>query len=97
MALTVPQAARRVGKNPETIRRWIWQGRLRSTKIGNQHFVEPADLDAAAGGPPGGARDASWDALFVAAAEAQRLMREHGDPPWGGAAEEIRAARESRP
>jgi excisionase family DNA binding protein len=45
--LTVPEAARRVGRNPETIRRWIRAGRLRARKIGTQHVIEEADLDAA--------------------------------------------------
>ncbi len=44
--LTVPEAARRLRRNPETVRRWIREGRLRSTKVGTQHFVEEADLDA---------------------------------------------------
>lgn len=43
--LTVPEAARRTGKNPETIRRWIRSGRLRATKVGTQHVIEEADLD----------------------------------------------------
>jgi len=51
--LTVPQAARRTGRNPETIRRWIRAGRLRSTKVGTQHMVAEADLDAVAT-PAGG-------------------------------------------
>ena len=42
--LTVPEAARRAGRNPETIRRWIREGRLRSTKVGTQHVVEEDDL-----------------------------------------------------
>jgi len=44
--LTVPEAARRAGRNPETIRRWIRAGRLRSEKVGTQHVVDEADLDA---------------------------------------------------
>ena len=44
MMLTVPDAARRVGKNPETIRRWIRSGRLRSERAGTQHLVDEADL-----------------------------------------------------
>jgi excisionase family DNA binding protein len=44
--LTVPQAARRVGKDPETIRRWIRSGRLRSERVGTQHLIDEADLDA---------------------------------------------------
>ena len=42
--LTVPEAARRVGRNPETIRRWIREGKLRSRKVGTQHILEEADL-----------------------------------------------------
>ena len=42
--LTVPQAARRVGKDPETVRRWIRSGRLRARKVGTQHIIEEADL-----------------------------------------------------
>jgi excisionase family DNA binding protein len=44
--LTVPDAARRVRKDPETVRRWIRSGRLRSRKIGTQHVIDEADLDA---------------------------------------------------
>lgn len=44
--LTVPEAARRAGRNPETIRRWIRAGRLRSQKIGTQHVIDERDLDA---------------------------------------------------
>ncbi len=44
--LTIPEAARRTGRNPETIRRWIRSGRLRATKVGTQHVIEEADLDA---------------------------------------------------
>ncbi len=42
--LTVPQAARRVRRNPETVRRWIREGRLPSTKIGTQHIIDERDL-----------------------------------------------------
>lgn len=44
--LTVPEAARRTGRNPETIRRWIRGGKLRSTKVGTQHLIDETDLDA---------------------------------------------------
>lgn len=43
--ITVPEAARRTGRNPETIRRWIRSGRLRSTKVGTQHMIDEAALD----------------------------------------------------
>jgi len=45
--ITVPEAARRAGRNPETIRRWIREGKLRSRKVGTQHVLEEADLAAA--------------------------------------------------
>lgn len=48
--ITVPDAARRLGRNPETIRRWIRSGRLRSERIGTQHLVDERDLDQIAGG-----------------------------------------------
>jgi excisionase family DNA binding protein len=43
--LTVPEAARRTQRNPETIRRWIREGKLRATKVGTQHVIEERDLD----------------------------------------------------
>jgi len=47
--LTVPEAARRVGRNPETVRRWIRSGRLRARKVGTQHVIEERDLELVAG------------------------------------------------
>jgi len=44
MTLTVPEAARRVGRNPETIRRWIRAGKLPSRKVGTQHVIDEEDL-----------------------------------------------------
>lgn len=43
--MTVPEAARRAGRDPETIRRWIRTGKLRARKVGTQHIIEEADLD----------------------------------------------------
>ncbi len=44
--LTVPEAARRVGRNPETVRRWIREGKLEARKVGTQHVIEERDLAA---------------------------------------------------
>ena len=46
--ITVPEAARRLRRNPETVRRWIREGKLRSTKVGTQHLVDEDDLAALA-------------------------------------------------
>ena len=43
--LTVPQAARRTRRNPETIRRWIREGKLPARKVGAQHVIDEADLE----------------------------------------------------
>jgi excisionase family DNA binding protein len=42
--VTVPEAARRAGCNPETVRRWIRSGRLRSRRVGTQHLIDESDL-----------------------------------------------------
>ncbi len=44
--LTVPEAARRVARNPETVRRWIREGKLPAERIGTQWIIEDEDLDA---------------------------------------------------
>ena len=44
--VTVPQAARRTGRHPETIRRWMREGKLRPRKVGTQHMIEEEDLAA---------------------------------------------------
>jgi excisionase family DNA binding protein len=46
--LTVSQAARRVGRDPATIRRWIRSGRLRAERVGTQHVIKERDLTKAA-------------------------------------------------
>ena len=43
--LTVPEAAKIAGKNPETIRRWIRSGKLPAQKFGTQHMVDEIALD----------------------------------------------------
>ncbi len=48
--LTVPEAARRVARNPETIRRWIREGKLPAERIGTQWVIEEEDLDAVMNG-----------------------------------------------
>jgi excisionase family DNA binding protein len=49
--LTVPEAARRIGRNPETVRRWIREGRLPSERVGMQHLVDEHALDEMVAAP----------------------------------------------
>ena len=42
--LTVPEVATRLGRDPETVRRWIRSGRLHARKVGTQHVVDEEDL-----------------------------------------------------
>lgn len=58
--LTVPEAARRVRRNPETIRRRIRAGRLRSQRIGSQHLIEEADLQPFLDEPDALAAPGGW-------------------------------------
>jgi len=52
--LTVAEAARRAGRNPETVRRWIREGKLTAWKVGSQHVIDEDDLTQtlADGGAP---------------------------------------------
>jgi excisionase family DNA binding protein len=43
--LTVTEAAQRVGRSPQTVRRWIRDGRLPAVTQDGRHAIEPADLD----------------------------------------------------
>jgi len=81
--LTVPEAARRVGRDPETVRRWIRSGRLRSQKVGTQHLIEEADLESLA--------------LVGAGTERPRWLRKtHGGHPMPDSVRLIRELRDTR-
>jgi len=41
--ISVREAAKECGRNMETIRRWIWSGRLPARKLGNQLFIKGQD------------------------------------------------------
>jgi len=74
--LTVPEAARRTGRNAETIRRWIRDGKLPARKIGTQHVIDEVDLALLVD-------DASDRAL---------LPPEWQDTTWGGPMPDVVAA-----
>lgn len=46
--LTIREAAAQVGRTAETVRRWVWSGRLPARKRGNRLVVTDLDLKRAA-------------------------------------------------
>ena len=42
------EAARRIHRSPETVRRWIWSGRLQAAKRGNTYYVDVMQLEGIA-------------------------------------------------
>lgn len=80
--LTVPEAARRTKRDPETVRRWIRSGRLKATRIGTQHLIDEEDL----------ARLES-DAMLPLPASWQRTATGERMPDVVGAIRSSRAAR----
>jgi excisionase family DNA binding protein len=46
--ISVREAARRTGRSAETIRRWIWSGRLPAIKRGNTYYVDVMHLEGVA-------------------------------------------------
>ncbi len=47
--LTILHAAALVHRSPETVRRWVWAGRLKARKSGKRLLVPRLDLEALAG------------------------------------------------
>ncbi len=76
--ITVPEAALRIGRNPETVRRWIREGKLPAQKVGTQHFIDEDALPGPAAAevvPCGGEeRTVTGEAMpnFVAALRRSR-------------------------
>jgi excisionase family DNA binding protein len=44
--ISVKEASLQCSRNPETIRRWIWSGKLPAEKLGNQLFIKKNDLES---------------------------------------------------
>ncbi|HKW69036.1 MAG TPA: helix-turn-helix domain-containing protein [Candidatus Dormibacteraeota bacterium] len=72
--LDVIAAAAVAGRSTETVRRWVWSGRLRARKRGNKLVIARADLDRLIGssGMSGGLSLGDW----IAAVEKSGLK--HG-------------------
>lgn len=43
--VTVRKAAKESKRNMETVRRWIWSGKLPAQKLGNQLFIKKSDWE----------------------------------------------------
>ena len=81
--ITVPEAADRAGRDPETIRRWIRAGRLRASKVGTQHVIEEEDLEAALGEPRSEGVPVRW----------RRFASGRAAPDWVRAVDQSRRGR----
>jgi excisionase family DNA binding protein len=55
--ISVLDAARVLGRHPETIRRWVWTGRLAARREGNRLLLDRAQLASIAAEAPGGRVD----------------------------------------
>ncbi len=43
--ITIREAARECHRSTETVRRWVWDGKLPAEKVGNHLFVKRSDLN----------------------------------------------------
>lgn len=93
--LDVREAARLARRTPETVRRWIWSGRLPARRHGNKLLVTHADLDDLMGTRPGDVRMtlADWVARQAAARRSGALGRSSAG---ASAADLVIADREGR-
>jgi excisionase family DNA binding protein len=66
--LDVRSAAALVGRHPETVRRWVWSGRLPARREGSRLLVLRTDLEAMMGASPSMGL-AAWAELARAARE----------------------------
>lgn len=89
----VNEAARMVGRSPETVRRWIWSGKLAAQKQGRRLMISRpelaafiAELDRA----ESGLTLAAW------AAAARQALVASGEPARGSAADLVLADRRRR-
>jgi excisionase family DNA binding protein len=76
--LDVRETARLAGRTPETVRRWIWSGRLAARRHGSRLLVTRDDVDRLIQGRPAPARLTL--AAWAAAVDEQRQAGALGDP-----------------
>lgn len=73
--ISVPEAAQRAKRNPETIRRWIREGKLTSWKVGTQYLIDEDDLSDAIRGVFAGAAGLAGDDASQASAQVSAIRR----------------------
>jgi hypothetical protein len=88
--LDVKAAALVAGRTAETIRRWIWSGRLAARKRGNRHYVARRDVETLV-------HEGEGQPLSLAewASQAERAMRIR-EGPHGSAADLVTDERQRR-
>lgn len=89
----VREAALLVRRTPETVRRWVWAGRLTAVRQGNRLLLPRADLLRLASGTDGAAERAPGS-LAAWAAEVARTLA--GGRPGVSAADLVLADRSAR-
>lgn len=70
--LDVRAAARLAGRTTETIRRWVWSGRLSARKRGSRLVISRGDVEALAGPQKGSISLGEWASLAEAAMRTKR-------------------------
>ena len=94
--ISVREAAKECGRNMETVRRWIWAGKLPAEKLGNQLFIKRDDLTSFCRETAVKEYEAKPKPDFIKRATPLReQMKASGVKPFD-AAEEIRNMREER-
>lgn len=89
----VHEASRLAGRTPETVRRWVWSGRLKAVKQGNKYFVRTSDLPGTSAQPAQPTRGGPMDLAAWVALRDARLPRRHGS---GSAADLVLEDRDER-
>ena len=94
--ISVREAAKECGRNMETVRRWIWGGKLPAQKLGNQLFIKRSDFASFCRETAVRQYEAEPKPDFLERAIAfQKRLKARGVKPIN-AAEEIRKMREER-
>ena len=85
--MDVRETARLVGRSPETVRRWIWAGRLPAVRHGNKLLIARHAVEQLACGPV--AHDSLTLSQWAALAEAQRRAGASGEERAGRSAADV--------